>query len=571
MNRNVESHFANLPSAHVERSRFDRSQDVKFTADIGELIPFYVDEVLPGDTFEVTTSKVVRLQTLLTPVMDNIYLDTYFFYVPLRLVWSHAKQFFGESNKAWLPETEYEIPGIILIDDTAEGDGAVQVGDILDYMGVPTGVSGALTASSGFRVNSLPLKSYWKIYNDWFRDENLIDVVNFPDNDNNYVYKYYTDRNLHKPAKAAKYHDYFTSCLPNRAKIASMGDPFSAGSVGVPIYGYGDNLTVRTGTNTFNDEGVVPLHGHGSVSPTGYGYLANGNVRNSTDDGSIPAVVRTQNPDNTGFVPDNLYADISAHPMIGATDIVSLRYAFQVQKYYEALARSGSRYTEILEGLFGVRSPDARLQRSEYLGGNRIPISIHQITNQSQGENDFLGDLGAMSLTTDKHGDFVKSFTEHGFVIGICVARYDHSYPQGLERFWFRHSKMEFYWPQFANLSEQKVYAGEIYLDPSDPTKGDETFGFQEAWAEYRYKPNRVCAEMRPGIPKTLDSWHFADYYTEQPVLSQAWVEEDKTNVDRTLAVTSELANQYFCDIYIQNFSTRPMPMYSIPGLADHH
>ena len=249
--------------------------------------------------------------------------------------------------------------------------------------------------------------------------------------------------------------------------------------------------------------------------------------------------------------------------------INDLRYAFQLQKLYERDARGGTRYIEIIRSHFGVDSPDARMQRPEYLGGNRIPISIHQITNQSQGENEFLGDLGAMSLTTDKNSDFVKSFTEHGFVIGLCCARYDHSYPQGLERFWSRKTRFDYYWPVFANLGEQAILKKEIYLTGLD--SDNDVFGYQERWAEYRYKPNRVAGEMRPGIDNTLDSWHFADYYESVPYLSDAWIREDKTNVDRTLAVTSQLANQLFADIYIQNETTRPMPLYSIPGLVDHH
>ena len=228
-----------------------------------------------------------------------------------------------------------------------------------------------------------------------------------------------------------------------------------------------------------------------------------------------------------------------------------------------------TRYIEIIKSHFGVDSPDARMQRPEYLGGNRIPISIHQITNQSQGESDFLGDLGAMSLTTDKHNDFTKSFTEHGFIIGLCVARYDHSYPQGLERMWSRKNRFDYYWPVFANLGEQAVLKKEICLkaDSSD----NAAFGYQERWAEYRYKPNRVAGEMRPGISNTLDSWHFADNYSSVPSLSDDWIREDKTNVDRTLAVTSLVSNQLFADIYVKNYTTRPMPLYSIPGLIDHH
>lgn len=576
MNRNVESRFSMLPGADIQRSRFDRSQDVKFTFNVGDLIPFYVDEVLPGDTFEVTTSKVVRLQTLLTPVMDNIYLDTYFFFVPNRIIWDHWKNFMGESEKAWLPEVEYSVPTIGLQDDLVEGDGAIKTGDTLDYMGVPIGVSTAADSGKVIPVSALPLRAYISIYNSWFRDENLIDPVNLYTGDTSYRYNYFVTRNLHKPFKAAKYHDYFTSALPSRAKIASLGSPFEAGSVGVPVYGYGSSgtglLPVVTG-DTVHDGSGYALHvvgGANNIYAGNVSWQATQQLYASKNEDNIRQISEgTASP--YYLEPDNLYAQFGGTSgMLGLFDIVTLRYAFQVQKFYEALARSGSRYTEILEGLFSVKSPDARLQRPEYLGGNRIPISIHQITNQSQGENDFLGDLGAMSLTTDKHGDFTKSFVEHGFVIGVCVARYDHSYPQGLERFWFKRNKFDFYFPQFANISERSVLGGEIYLS-ADPDESNGVFGFQEAWSEYRYKPNKVMGEMRPGIPNTLDSWHFADYYESMPQLSQEWIEEDKTNVDRTLAVTSSVSNQLFADIYIQNFSTRPMPIYSIPGLADHH
>lgn len=533
-----------------------------------------MDEVLPGDTFDITTSKVVRLQTLLTPVMDNIYLDTYFFFVPNRLVWDHWQNFMGESDKAWLPTQQYSVPGIILADNSStEGSGAVEVGDILDYMGVPVGVSTPYDGTNtGMFVNALPYRCYLKIYNDWFRDENLIDPINIYTGDTSYAY-FQENIAYKKPFKACKFHDYFTSALPSRAKTPSIGGAFSTGSVAAPVYGLGNKANVVTGSNRAYASGDTfpPLHGHryDGVSDSN-GYIINTTARNAADDGSIPVAGRGATALGTSYVPDNLYASLPNTLMIGGVDIVSLRYAFQVQKFYEALARSGSRYIEILHGLFNVNSPDQRLQRPEYLGGNRIPISIHQITNQSQGENDFLGDLGAMSLTTDKHSDFVKSFVEHGFVIGLCVARYDHSYPQGMERFWFRRDRFDFYFPQFANLSEQPLYVHEIYADNSNSASAD-VFGFQECWADYRYKPNRVMAEMRPGVTNTLASWHFADYYESRPYLSDSWIVEDKTNVDRTLAVTSVAANQIFADIYIKNYSTRPMPLYSIPGLADHH
>lgn len=576
MNRNVESHFSMLPSAEISRSRFDRSQDVKFTFNVGDIIPFFVDEVLPGDTFDITTSKVVRMQTLLTPVMDNIYLDTYFFFVPNRLVWTHWRELMGENrSSAWLPSVEYSVPQINLHGSSVQTTlSKVKSGDILDYMGVPVGVGtdyvdGTETFAS---VNALPLRAYWMIFNEWFRDENLTDPVNWSDSDSNQNISDLVNNYLDKPAKAAKYHDYFTSCLPAPQKGPSVSVPagFNVNvGPGWPVKPQGYNILPDTGTS-FPATQIRALDGtflknSGSIDIK-YLKSQRGNSENNT-------LFNAPNDSaGTSFAPvyfSNLFASPANNQITGlGIDINDMRYAFQLQKLYERDARGGTRYIEIIKSHFNVDSPDARMQRPEYLGGNRIPISIHQITNQSQGESDFLGDLGAMSLTTDKHSDFVKSFTEHGFVIGLCVARYDHSYPQGLERMWTRKGRFDYYWPVFANLGEQAVMKSEIYLDPEHL---DDVFGYQERWAEYRYKPNRVAGEMRPGISNTLDSWHFADYYESQPSLSDSWIREDKTNVDRTLAVTSSVSNQLFADIYIKNYTTRPMPLYSIPGLIDHH
>ena len=571
MNRNVESHFAlNPTNIDIRRSTFDRSHSLKTSFNVGDIVPFFLDEVLPGDTFNVDTSKVVRLQTLLTPVMDNIYLDTYFFFVPNRLTWSHWKQFNGENTEsAWIPQTEYEIPQI-----TAPADGGWSVGTIADYLGVPTGVP-------NLSVSALPFRAYALVMNEWFRDENLSDPLVVPVDDATIAGvntgTFVTDvAKGGLPYKAAKYHDYFTSCLPS---------PQKGPDVLIPVASAGNYAVVGNGKSLgLTDGSLTGLFGYQSV-PGGSALAVKSGTLGSSVGTAIPS---SSNLNGSVGVPtvSQLGDDLSQSGLIAvasgnaaAATINQLRMAFQIQKLYEKDARGGSRYIEILKSHFGVTSPDARLQRPEYLGGNRVPININQVVQQSgtaAGET-AQGTVTGMSVTTDTHSDFTKSFTEHGFVIGVMVARYDHTYQQGLERFWSRKDRFDFYWPVFANIGEQAVKNKEIFAqgpgkkDSAGSVIDDQVFGYQEAWADYRYKPSRVTGEMRSQYAQSLDVWHLADDYSDLPMLSDSWIREDKTNVDRVLAVTSAVSNQLFADIYIKNRTTRPMPMYSIPGLIDHH
>lgn len=566
MNRNVESHFALLPNADIQRSQFDRSSSVKTSFNVGNVVPFYLDEVLPGDTFNVKTSKVVRLQTLLTPMMDNIYLDTYFFFVPNRLVWNHWKEFNGENTEsAWLPSTEYEVPQI-----TAPANTGWQVGTIADYFGVPTGVS-------GLSVNALPFRAYALVMNEWFRDQNLTDPLVVPLDDATVAGvntgAYITDvAKGGLPFVASKYHDYFTSCLPAPQKGPDVLIPVAeAGNL--PVVGNGKTLALTFDGTPGGLYGVNSSGFKFGGSPGSFGLPVN-----STSVGAAFALP-DGNPHTFGVpTASEIGSDLSNSGLIAvqsgqaaAATINQLRLAFQIQKLYEKDARGGTRYTEILKAHFGVTSPDARLQRPEYLGGNRIPININQIVQQSattEGSTPQGNPVG-LSLTTDNHSDFTKSFTEHGFIIGVMVARYDHTYQQGLDRMFSRKSRFDYYWPVFANIGEQAVYNKEIYAQGT--AEDDEVFGYQEAWADYRYRPNRVTGEMRSSYAQSLDVWHLGDDYSKLPSLSDSWIREDKTNVDRVLAVQSTVSNQLFADIYVENRCTRPMPMYSIPGLIDHH
>lgn len=562
MNRNTNSHFALNPTRiDMSRSTFKRDCSHKTTFDVGDIIPFYVDEVLPGDTFKVKTSKVVRMQTLLTPVMDNIYLDTYYFFVPNRIVWSHWKELMGENNQsAWIPTVEYQVPQL-----TAPS-GGWSIGTIADYMGIPTGVA-------NLSVNALPFRAYALICNEWFRDENLSDPLNIPVDDTTVqgVNTGVAVTDVVKgglPYKAAKFFDYYTGALPAPQKGPDVTIPVATGGE-INVVGNGKGLALTS-------DGTVYTLGYGPIQNTYATFM--GSTEGATQGAAASPIIESKASIYGVPTAEQLGDDLSNSGLIGvqsavaqAATINQLRLAFQIQKLYERDARGGTRYIEILKSHFGVTSPDARLQRPEYLGGNRVPININQVVQNSGSVEGATpqGTTTAYSLTTDVHSDFEKSFVEHGFVIGLMVARYDHTYQQGLERFWSRKDRFDYYWPVFANIGEQAILNKEIFAQGS--AEDDEVFGYQEAWADYRYKPSRVSCEMRSAAPQSLDVWHLGDDYESLPALSDEWIREDPNNVNRVLAVTNEVSRQLFCDIYIQNRTTRPMPLYSIPGLIDHH
>lgn len=553
MNRNTNTHFALNPTRiDIGRSTFPRDHSVKTSFNVGDLVPFFVDEVLPGDTFDITTSKVVRMPSLLTPIMDNIYLDTYYFFVPNRLCWTHWRELMGENTQsAWIPTVEYQVPQI-----TAPA-GGWNIGTLADYFGIPTGVP-------NLSVNALPFRAYSLICNEWFRDENLTDPLSIPVDDatvagvntGNYI----TDTAKGGlPFKASKYFDVFTACLPSPQKGPDVKIPVAAGG-----------QTPVVGLSTTHDSGGFGMFGMTSFNNSNENATFSSNTstavfsKSTTPGSSAPGSVGTP----FGFEPINLWA-VETNPV--AATINQLRTAFQIQKMYERDARGGSRYIEILRSHFSVTSPDARLQRPEYLGGNRIPIVINEV-NQTSGtvsNGTPQGTPTGQSRTTDVHHDVKKSFVEHGFIIGVMVARYEHTYQQGLERFWSRKDRMDYYWPVFANLGEQAVLNKEIYAQGS--AKDDEVFGYQEAWYDYRYKPNHVTGEMRSSAAQSLDIWHLADDYNTLPALSDSWVREDGNTVNRVIAVSDKLSNQIWADIFIKNKTTRAMPLYSIPGLIDHH
>lgn len=540
------------------RSRFDRSSSIKTSFNVGDLVPFYLDEVLPGDTFDVETSFVTRLQTLITPPMDDLFLDMYYFFVPSRLCWTHWKEFMGESTSSWTSDVEYQVPQLTF----SKSDKTVLQKSLLDYFGVPVNPNGVLS------VSRLPINAYNLIWNEWFRDENLQDEILVDIDDGNVEFDKSNSAKGGALLKVNKLHDYFTSALPQPQKGTDVTISSLFGDI--PVVTRKDNSNRSTVPLTFNFAGQPEFT---FEEGKGYNIALKGNspllpglkkAYATISPTSYDTVNSSAFPSDINIAPSNLFADAASSDYL---TVNSLRLAFATQQMLETDARSGSRYIELLRGHFGVISPDGRLQRPELLSANRTRINVHQIVQQSESGETPLGTTAAMSLTSNTDNSFVKSFTEHGFVIGVMCARYNHTYQQGLQRMWSRKNRLDYYFPILANIGEQPIYSREIYYDNDGYDSLDDVFGYQEAWADYRYKTSIVTGEMRSGITNSLQSWHFADYYAKKPILSSAWIQEDKENVDRTLAVTSKLADQIFGDFYVKNLTTRVMPVHSIPGL----
>ncbi|QCS36248.1 major capsid protein [Capybara microvirus Cap1_SP_178] len=543
--------FSQVPSASIPRSSFKRDMTWKTTFDSGYLVPIYVDEVLPGDTFNLKLTSFARLSTPVVPFMDNLYMDFFFFYCPLRLLWFNFTKMMGEQED---PDDSIDYLCPII-----EFDSAPAVGSLHDYLGLPLSIP-------NIRVNAFWHRAYNLIWNEWFRDENLQSSVIVPKGDGPDKDEYYA------LLKRGKRHDYFTSCLPWTQKGDSAGVILDGTA---PIYGDGSAIAfyLPSANNPLflaRGTGSTPTSPIVGSAQRDYPFASGTAITGSpggTASGALGLALKDPNSNNS----TGLYADLSRS--VGIT-VNSLREGFAIQRLLERFARGGSRYTEILQSCFGVVSPDSRLQRPEYLGGGSTPIQIHSVAQTSATDSiSPQGNLAAYGVSASKGIGFVKSFVEHGVILGLACVRADLTYQQGLHRMFSRRSRLDFYWPALHNLGEQAVLNKEIYCqgdlvkDSSGLVVDDQAFGYQERWAEYRYGVSRITGKLRSTDPQTLDYWHLAQKFTSLPALNSDFISENPP-LKRVLAVQDEPEIIY--DSLISLNCVRPMGVFSVPGMVDH-
>lgn len=562
--------FSDAPAMYMRRTKFDRSHVYKTTFNSGKLIPVFVDEVLPGDTTRMSVNYFARLATPIKPIMDNIYLDWFFFFVPNRLVWDHWQNFCFEQED---PDdnTDYVVPTVTATGNSENG----YVGSLWDYFGLPVNTSGNLSG-----ISALPFRAVYLIWNEWFRDENLQKSVKIQKGDTNEVLD--SSRASDQPSwvfssgtilvkglacpPRGKRHDYFTSALPWTQK----GPGVSIGLAGTatlvdpsPVSGY----FVQQSNNSLGaaqlqkDGGVHAVFtGNGSLQYQNGGYSTS--IAGHAINGSGLATVTAQ--PGSSWLSKSAYADLDSSSIF---TINSLRTAFQMQKFYERLARGGSRYTEVLRSFFGVVSPDARLQRPEFLGSFTKMVNVNPIAQTSATDNTSpQGNLSAYGVTASKFHGFTKSFVEHGYIIGFVCARADLTYQQGINKMWLRSTVYDFYWPTFAHLGEQAIELREIY---AQGTAADTTvFGYQERYAEYRYKPSQITGKFRSSVTGgNLDVWHLSQFFSNAPTLNEEFITENPP-IKRIIAVQDE--PEFLLDVGFRYTTVRPMPMFGTPGLVDH-
>ncbi len=534
--KSVMSHqFSQVPSADIPRSSFNRSHGYKTTFNAGELVPIFMDEALPGDTFNLKMTAFSRLATPLHPFMDNMFMASFFFAVPIRIIWDNWEKFNGAQDNPG-DSTDFLTPTI-----TAPA-GGYAANSLSDYMGLPTLIE-------GYEHSALWHRAYNLVYNEWFRDENLQDSVivdkgDGPDDPADYILR-----------RRGKRHDYFTSALPFPQKGPSVELPLGEKA---PVIGMGkQDQTYGAATDVYETGGVGLVNYASQTSMSG--------------DAANTTYHAQEDPDNPGF--PGIYADLSEAT---AATINQLRQAFQIQKLFERDARGGTRYTEIIQSHFGVTSPDARLQRPEYLGGGQTSVNISPIPQTSAGVIDGSGggetiaetpqaNLAAIGTSVISNHGFTKSFTEHCILIGLVSVRADLNYQQGLNRMFNRKTRFDYYWPALSHLGEQTIENGEIFMQ--NTPEDQDVFGYQERFAEYRYKPSMITGEFRSNFPQSLDTWHLAQDFATLPLLNEEFIVEDPP-VDRVIAVQDE--PHFLFDSYFNLRCARPMPLYGVPGLIDH-